>query len=289
MRARHWMTMAGFALTCGALMACNGSSSDDDMPGAGGDGSSAGSSSSSGGTDSGSAGADEGVGGADQSAGGRGGTGVCEVDTSYMPEIDPANFVEGVDNPYWPLPPGAKWVYEAADEYVEVEVTDLSKEILGVPVVVVRDTVRASAADPDIIEDTYDWYAQDQDGNVWYMGEDTKEYEGGVVVSTEGSWEAGVDGAQPGIVMHAMPPAAGEPYRQEYYACEAEDYAEIVSTAEMVSVPFGDYEDCIQTRELTPLEPDVNEYKYYCAGVGLVQEVDVADGDGIKLTSMTVP
>ncbi len=286
MRTKRLTTIAGLLLACGALLACNGSSSGDDGSGAGGDTGTAGTS-SSGGSDSGLGGADEGTAGADEAAGG--GEGDCEVDATYMPEIDPTNFVEGVDNPYWPLPPGAKWAFEAADEYVEVEVTDLSKEVMGIPVVVVRDTVRASADDPEIIEDTYDWYAQDQDGNVWYMGEDTKEYEGGVVVSTAGSWEAGVDGAQPGIVMYAMPEAGGDPYRQEYYACEAEDFAEVVSTTEMVSVPFGDYEDCIQTREFTPLEPDVNEYKYYCAGVGLVQEVDVADGDGVKLTSMTVP
>jgi len=266
MRAKR---LAILVLACGALLACNGASSGTDETGAGG------------------AEANPGAGGDSGSAGGA--EGGCEVDASYMPEIDPENFVAGVDNPYWPLPPGATWAFEAADEYVVVEVTDLTKEVLGIPVVVVRDTVYASANEPDIIEDTYDWYAQDQDGNVWYMGEDTKEYEGGEVVSTAGSWEAGVDGAQPGIVMFGAPPAAGEPYRQEYYACQAEDYAEIVSTTEMVSVPFGDYEDCIQTREFTPLEPDVNEYKYYCAGVGLVQEVDVVDGDGVKLIDMTVP
>jgi hypothetical protein len=213
----------------------------------------------------------------------------CQVDAAYRPELAPANFVEGVDNPYWPLVPGTQWVFQGAGEYVEVEVTDLSKEILGIPVVVVRDTVRDGAADADIVEDTYDWYAQDTDGNVWYMGEDTKEYVHGAVVSTEGSWEAGVDGAQPGIVMYATAPDRGEAYRQEYYACEAEDYAEVVSTSESVSVPLGDYDDCIQTREFTPLEPDVNEYKYYCAGVGLVLEMDVTSGDRVELTDMSAP
>jgi hypothetical protein len=214
---------------------------------------------------------------------------VCEVDTSYAPELDPQKLTTVIDNPYWPLVVGTRWVFEGGGEYVEVTVTDMQKQILGVPVVVVRDTVRDGAADAAIVEDTYDWYAQDDQGNVWYMGEDTKEYENGDVVSTEGSWEAGVDGAQPGIVMYAQLPAVGEPYRQEYLACEAEDFAELSSTSESVSVPFGDYEDCIKTREYTPLEPGVNEFKYYCAGVGLVLEEDQDTGDRVELTDMTPP
>jgi hypothetical protein len=121
------------------------------------------------------------------------------------------------------------------------------------------------------------------------MGEDTKEYENGKVVSTEGSWEAGVDGAKPGIVMHAVQPPKGEPYRQEYLACVAEDYAEVAATGESVSVPFGDYTDCIKTHEYTPLEPDVNEFKTYCAGVGLVLDAVAANGDRVELTDMTTP
>jgi hypothetical protein len=222
-------------------------------------------------------------------AAGAGGSGDgCEVDKSYDPSIDPKSFVAQVDNPYWPLAPGTQWVFGGA-EYVEVTVTDEHKEILGIPVVVVRDTVKDGSASADIVEDTYDWYAQDQDGNVWYMGEDTKEYENGKVVSTEGSWEAGVDGAKPGIVMHAEQPPVNEPYRQEYLACVAEDYAEVAATGESVSVPFGDYTDCIKTHEYTPLEPDVNEFKTYCAGVGLVLEEDAANGDRVELTDMTTP
>jgi hypothetical protein len=279
MHTKRLTTIAALVLACGAVLACNSSSSGDDDTGAGGDTGSAGTSSSSGGSDSGLGGADEGTAGANE--------GACEVDATYMPEIDPTNFVEGVDNRYWPLPVGTTWVFDGS-EYIEVTVTDMSKEVMGIPVVVVRDTVR-DGPDGEIIEDTFDWYAQDTDGNVWYMGEDTKEYAAGAVVSTEGSWEAGVDGAQPGIVMHAMPPDPGEPYRQEYYACEAEDFAEIISTTEMVSVTFGDYEDCIQTREFTPLEPDVNEYKYYCADVGLVLQEDLDTGESVQLIDMTVP
>ena len=212
----------------------------------------------------------------------------CQVDSSYMPNIDPADFVAQVDNPYWPLTPGTQWIF-GGSEYVEVTVAEETKEILGIPCTVVRDTLRDGSADAAILEDTYDWYAQDKDGNVWYMGEDTKEYQGTKVVSTEGSWTGGVDGAQPGIVMHAKQPPVDEPYRQEYLACEAEDYAEVKGESEAVSVPFGDYTDCIKTHEYTPLEPDVNENKYYCAGVGLVLEEDVATGDRVELSDMTTP
>jgi hypothetical protein len=256
-------------LACAALGACQASGSDS-APGAGGDGNVAA------------------AGDGNVAAAGAGG-GACDVDESYMPLVDPADFVEGVDNPYWPLLPGTTFVFQGGGEYVEVTVSHATKEILGIPCVVVRDTVRDGAADAPIVEDTFDWYAQDKDGNVWYMGEDTKELDGDTVTSTAGSWQAGVNGAQPGIVMHATPPAAGKPYRQEYLACEAEDFAEIVSTSEAVSVPFGDYADCIETHEYTPLEPDLNELKYYCAGVGFVLEVDAETGDRIELTDVISP
>jgi hypothetical protein len=212
----------------------------------------------------------------------------CTIDSTYNPSIEPANFTNSttIDNPLLPLVVGTTHIYVGGDETIEVTVTGDTKVILGVTCVVVRDTVRVGG---EIIEDTFDWYAQDDDGTVWYMGEDTKEYEGGAVASTEGSWEAGVDGAKAGIVMHATQPAAGEQYRQEYYACEAEDFAEVVSLDEAVTVPFGQYANCLQTREFTPLEPDVNEYKYYCQGVGLVLEVDVATGDRTELTQVTGP
>lgn len=211
----------------------------------------------------------------------------CVVDASYAVELSPSDFVATVDNPYWPLPIGASWVYGGA-EYVEVSVTAQHEEILGISAVVVRDTVRDGAADADIVEDTYDWYAQDTDGNVWYLGEDTKEYEDGVVTSTAGSWRAGVGGALPGIAMFSAP-KVGKPYRQEYLACEAEDFAEIQRTDATVSVPFGDYTDCVVTHEYTPLEPSVNELKTYCAGVGLVLEEDVESGDRVELTALTMP
>lgn len=204
----------------------------------------------------------------------------------HNPAINPANFTTDIDNPYFPLKPGTVWTYEGETEdgleSIAVEVTDQTREVAEVTCVVVRDTVRL---DGEVLEDTYDWYAQDNNGNVWYMGEDTKEYEDGVVVSTEGSWEAGVDGAMPGIVMEAKP-KIGDSYRQEYYRGEAEDLAGVISLNESVEVPLGSYENCLKTREWTPIEPDVLEYKYYAPGVGMVMEVDVKTGEGAKLVKI---
>ncbi|MEX1253158.1 MAG: hypothetical protein WEE64_02340 [Dehalococcoidia bacterium] len=196
-------------------------------------------------------------------------------------ELDPANFVAEIDNPYWPMKPGNRWVSNETDAdgnllQVEVTVTTDKREILGISATVVHDVV---TQDGEVLEDTFDWYAQDVDGNIWYMGEDTKEYEDGVVVSTEGSWEAGVDGAQAGVAVPGNP-EAGMTYRQEYYAGEAEDQGKVLSLDEHVEVPYGTFDGCLQTEDTTALEPDVLEHKYYCAGVGPVLAVDVASGGG---------
>jgi hypothetical protein len=144
----------------------------------------------------------------------------------------------------------------------------------------VRDTV---TLDGELIEDTFDWFAQDIDGNVWYLGEDTKEYENGEVVTTEGSWEAGVDGAEAGIVMLANP-QVGDAYRQEWYPGHAEDVAEVVSLNEEVTVPFGTFTNCLQTRDFSTLEPELNEFKYYCTSVGAVTlEVVIDSGERVEL------
>jgi hypothetical protein len=203
------------------------------------------------------------------------------VDGPYDWTIDAADFVRGVNNPYFPLDPGTVLVYEGRSdgehEVVTVRVTDETREILGVTCVVVRDTVEVAG---EVREDTFDWFAQDVDGNVWYMGEDTKEYEDGKVVSTEGSWEAGVDGALPGIIMPAAP-EVGLAYTQEHFAGEAEDKGEIVSLGEHVDVPYGSFDDVVVTEDWTPLEPRVREHKHYAPGVGVVFEEIVEGGDGV--------
>jgi hypothetical protein len=193
--------------------------------------------------------------------------------------LTPSEFTTEIDNPYLPMRPGDHWVYRETDvdgseQRVEVTVTGETKTILGIEAVVVHDV---ATEDGEVIEDTYDWYAQDADGNVWYLGEDTKEFEDGEVTSTAGSWEAGVDGAQPGIAMPADP-EPGLTYRQEYYAGEAEDAARVLSVDELVSAPFGSYDEALLTRDFTPVEPDVVEYKLYARGVGLVLAVAVSGG-----------
>jgi hypothetical protein len=192
-------------------------------------------------------------------------------------ELDPADFVATIDNPFWPMAVGNTWVYretdaEGSEQKVEVTVTDATKVIIGITATVVHDVV---SEDGDIVEDTLDWYAQDAAGNLWYLGEDTKEYANGEVASTEGSWTAGVDGAQPGIILPAQP-EVGMTYRQEYYQGQAEDAAEILSLDEHVEVPAGTYDDVLQTKDYTPLDPDVVEHKFYASGVGPVQVIAVS-------------
>lgn len=199
----------------------------------------------------------------------------------YAPAIDAADFGDKVDNPYWPLEPGTSWVYEGrADGEVErIEVTVLSetRQVLGITATVVRDTV---TVDGELVEDTFDWYGQDADGNVWYLGEDSTEYEDGEAVSTAGSWEAGVDGALAGIVMWADP-QVGQAYRQEFYEGEAEDVAEVIRTGESVTVAAGSFDGVLVTREWNPLEPGVVEEKSYAPGVGVVLERKVEGGEEV--------
>ena len=199
---------------------------------------------------------------------------------TYAPTIDPDNFVAVIDNAYFPLKSGTVFIYEGTTdqgfEHVEVTVTSETKQILGVTCMVVRDIV---TVDGKLEEDTYDWYAQDKTGNVWYFGEDTKKYEADGTVSTEGSFEAGINGALPGILMKGNP-QVGDAYREEYYQGHAEDEAEIISLNESVSVPYGSFSDVVMTKNTTKLEPDLLENKYYAKGIGNVSGVDVTGGFG---------
>ena len=173
----------------------------------------------------------------------------------YSPAIDPVNFVATVDNPYYPLPPGTTYVYEgntaAGLEHNEVAVTHNTKVILGVTCVEVLDTVTVGG---ELTERTLDWFAQDKDGNVWYFGENSEELSGGLVVDLGGSFAAGVDGAEPGIIMKAHP-AVGDFYRQEFLLGEAEDLAEVLSLSESVVVPAGSFDHCLKTEETEAIDP----------------------------------
>jgi hypothetical protein len=194
--------------------------------------------------------------------------------------LDPADFTTRITNPWFPMRPGTRWTYRETDaeggrQRVVVTVTHRTKRIAnGVTARVVRDVVSERGR---LVEVTDDWYAQDRDGNVWYLGEATTEYEDGRPVSTAGSFEAGVDGAQPGILMPARP-RSGLSYRQEHLAGEAEDRASVVSLREQAEVPAGHFRGVLMTRDVNPLEPRVLEFKFFARGVGPVLAVTVSGG-----------
>jgi len=227
---------------------------------------------------------------------------VCEDlgEDRYDPKLRPKDFNTPKQNPYFPLEPGTVWVYEGeteeGTETITVKVTYDTKEIeypedsdKWFTCIVVKDTVEF---DGEVIEDTDDWYAVDNDGNVWYFGEIARNYEDGELVDLEGSWKAGRDFAKPGILMRANPDPDDEdqnPYRQEFALGDAEDLAEVISrdTAE-VDVPYGSWgegDDVVETRDFTPIEPDVEENKYYVPDVGLVLEVNPETGERVELLS----
>jgi hypothetical protein len=187
-------------------------------------------------------------------------------------------FSTHIDNPYLPMKPGHRLVYRETDARGHVtrdvvRVTHRTKRVAaGVVARVVRDTATANG---QLAEDTFDYYAQDRRGNVWYMGEATTEYKNGKPVSHEGSWEAGVDGAKPGIAMLAHP-RVGRRYTEEDFPGHAEDRAKVLSRSEQAEVPAGHYRHLVLTKEWTPLEPDVLEYKLYARGVGPVLALGIS-------------
>ena len=201
-------------------------------------------------------------------------TGPRKITPTYAPTIDASAFSTTIDNPYFPLTPGTRAIYEAATaqglQRTVTEVTRDTKKIMGVDTVVVHDTV---TLDGEISEDTFDWYAQDRDGSVWYFGEDTKEFDEGTV-STKGSFEAGVAGALPGIAMPGQP-QIGDEYRQEYAKGIAEDTGEVLSLTGTETTPLtGPAKDLLVTKDADLLDPTGPiENKYYARGVGLILTV----------------
>jgi hypothetical protein len=194
-----------------------------------------------------------------------------------------SSFTTTIDNPYYPLPPGQLLVYrgvrDGERQVDRVLVLDRTKVVNGVDTVVVRDVARNAAG--GLIEKTFDWFAQDDHGAVWYFGENTKEFDAqGHVVSTEGSWTDGVDGARRGIIMEASP-TPPDAYRQEYYAGQAEDMAWVLQTGMHVDAPYGSFDRVLRTMEWARIEPRVVDMKFYAPGVGIVLEKGVAGGQEV--------
>jgi hypothetical protein len=195
-------------------------------------------------------------------------------------KLDPAEFTTNIDNPYWPMRPGSHWVYREVEngetQRVDVTVTNQTKTLEGIEARVVHDRVSRNG---ETLEDTYDWYAQDSAGNLWYLGEATAEYENGKLKTKAGTWTAGVDGAEPGVVVPAHP-KQGMTYREEYYAGHAEDGAEVLGVNSQVQVPFGRFKNALLTRNFSTIEPTVEEMKLYAKGVGPVMELLISGGSG---------
>lgn len=227
---------------------------------------------------------------------------LCEAlgDATHDPAFGPdfaANFVDPLEigntvaaNPWFPLVTGNHWVYEGGDEVIDVTVTGDTKLIDGITCVVVIDVV---TEDETVIEITDDWYAQDVDGNVWYCGEiaenfeefDGDDTEGPELVDIDGSWKAGRDNAEPGVLL-PREPQVGDTFRQEIAQTDAEDAVEILAVDASETAPGASCDsNCLQTRDFTPLEPGVNEHKYYAPGIGMIVELDPDTGERVELTS----
>lgn len=190
--------------------------------------------------------------------------------------VAPSDFVREVTNPWFPLKPGSVWRYKGVKEGVKttdvVTATPRTRRILGVATTIVHDVVSVNGKPEEV---TNDFYAQDRHGNVWYFGEETEELNAkGEATSTEGSFEAGVEGARPGVLIPGQP-KVGVVGRQEFLASEAEDHFKVLDRSAKVSVPFVSTEKALRTKEWTPLEPGVIDNKYYVRGVGTVREVAV--------------
>ena len=212
----------------------------------------------------------------------------------YDLTVDPANFSDeqgapnAIDNPYFPLVPGTTFTYSGFKEGEPLTdvmtVTPATRTIMGVTVRVVRDSAYSNGV---LSEDTFDWYAQDDQGNVWYFGEDTRELdEGGNVITTEGSWEAGQGANLPGILIQDQP-RSGKTYRQEFAPDVAVDMATVLSRVRHTTVPAGTYSRVLMTKEFSCLEKGV-DHKLYAPGVGLIKELALSNGrEGISLVSVT--
>ena len=206
----------------------------------------------------------------------------------YEPDVDPADFSAStvITNRYFPLPPGKKYIYEGESEEGEERVEEVRLNetitIMGIECVVVNFK---AFVEGELVEEAWDWYAQKNDGSVWYFGEAVDNYENGVLVDHDGAWKAGVEGALPGTIMLASP-RNGVKYREEFLEGEAEDQAQIIHTGWNLSIDFGTFNDCIVTRNWTKLEPGLVEQKIYAPGVGLIREISHREKTQIDLIAI---
>jgi len=210
--------------------------------------------------------------------------------SASAPVLDPANFVTVIDNPYFPLPVGRTLVYQGVkDGQTQVDtvtVTNQTKVILGITTTVVSDVATHGGT---LLEKTFDYYAQDKQGTVWYLGEDTTHYLANGKADTSGSFQAGVHGAQPGIIMEANPQIP-DAYRQEFFLGQAEDTAWVVQVGGTVTVPYGKLRNTLVTLEATRIEPGSYDQKIYAPGIGIVLEQALTGSpENAVLVSVTGP
>ncbi|MCO6474971.1 MAG: hypothetical protein J5I94_00050 [Phaeodactylibacter sp.] len=205
-----------------------------------------------------------------------------QPDTSYQPEIEASGFPNStaLDNLYFPNEAGKVYFYERQTEEglerSEVKRLSRTQVVMGIECVVVEDALWRNGI---LLERGEEYYAQDEEGNVWHFGEEVDNYNaGGVLINHNGSWEAGVDGALPGIVMPANP-QVGQSYRQQYFFNLAEDEAEVMEAGLALSIPWGAFGGCIKIKEWSALEPEVLEYKFYAPGIGLIKAINVTDNE----------
>lgn len=193
------------------------------------------------------------------------------IDGIVRPNVDGLGWATHVDNPYFPLPVGAKWHYgantPAGDQRKHVEVLAETRAVNGVDATVVYSI---SKLDNTAVEETWDWYAQDVDGNVWQLGTSTCEWRGGECVISDSAWEWGVDGALPGYIMRTRPRVDHRPYFQAYAAGVVEDVAEVIGAHESKIVTAGKFHACVRTHETSTIDPSRDKERVYCPGVGNV-------------------
>jgi hypothetical protein len=208
--------------------------------------------------------------------------------SGYEPVLDPAHFVSVIDNPYYPLPVGRSLIYrgikDGQTQIDRVTVLSRTRVVEGVTATVVRDVAKHGKT---LLEKTFDWFAQDDQGAVWYLGENTKAYGPNGHIDTSGSWESDVNDAEPGIIMEPDPQVP-DAYRQEYLAGEAEDTAWIVNRGGSVVVPYGTVHRVLTSLEFARIEPDVIDQKIYAPGIGIAREVALhGEHEVAKLVKVT--